>query len=49
MHDVFISYEHESKSIADNIVASLEASKIRCWYAPRDVIDGGKRICRFNM
>ena len=42
MHDVFISYEHESKSIADNIVASLEASKIRCWYAPRDVIDGGK-------
>lgn len=42
MHDIFISYEHESKSIADNIVASLESSKIRCWYAPRDVIDGGK-------
>lgn len=38
MHDVFISYEHESKSIADNICASLENSKIRCWYAPRDVI-----------
>ena len=36
--DVFISYEHESKSIADNIVTVLEQNKIRCWYAPRDVI-----------
>ena len=36
--DVFISYEHESKSIADNIVSVLEQHKIRCWYAPRDVI-----------
>ena len=38
MHDVFISYEHESKSIADNICSVLERNKIRCWYAPRDVI-----------
>lgn len=36
--DVFISYEHESKSIADNICAYLEARGIRCWYAPRDVV-----------
>lgn len=36
--DVFISYEHESKSIADNICAYLEAKGIRCWYAPRDVV-----------
>ncbi len=36
--DVFISYEHESKSIADNIVSVLEQHKVRCWYAPRDVI-----------
>ena len=35
--DVFISYEHQSKSIADNICAVLEARGIRCWYAPRDV------------
>ncbi len=35
--DVFISYEHESKSIADNICAVLESHGIRCWYAPRDV------------
>jgi SAM-dependent methyltransferase len=37
-HDVFISYEHTAKSIADNIAAILENEKIRCWYAPRDVI-----------
>lgn len=36
--DVFISYEHNSKSIADSIVSSFEREKIRCWYAPRDVI-----------
>lgn len=36
--DVFISYEHSSKSIADSIVSSFERDKIRCWYAPRDVI-----------
>ncbi len=46
MHDVFISYEHESKSIADNIVNVLESSKVRCWYAPRDVIgDYATSIC----
>lgn len=38
MPDVFISYEHESKSIADNVVSVLESHRIRCWYAPRDVI-----------
>lgn len=36
--DVFISYEHESKSIADNICAFLESKGVRCWYAPRDVV-----------
>ncbi len=46
MHDVFISYEHQSKSIADNIVNYLESRKIRCWYAPRDVIgDYATSIC----
>ena len=38
--DVFLSYEHTSKPIADNIVSTLEAHKIRCWYAPRDVRGG---------
>jgi len=46
MHDVFISYEHESKTIADNIVNYLESRKVRCWYAPRDVIgDYATSIC----
>lgn len=35
--DVFISYQHESKLIADNICSVLESKGIRCWYAPRDV------------
>lgn len=35
--DAFISYEHQSKSVADNICAVLESRGIRCWYAPRDV------------
>lgn len=38
MHDVFISYQNESKIIADKIVATLEKEGVRCWYAPRDVI-----------
>ena len=37
MHDVFISYEKETKTIADNIVNSFERNGVRCWYAPRDV------------
>lgn len=46
MHDVFLSYEHQSKSIADNIVNVLESNKIRCWYAPRDVVgDYATSIC----
>lgn len=40
MHDVFISYEHESKHIADAICSTFERNKIRCWYAPRDVVGG---------
>lgn len=37
-YQVFISYEHNSKPIADSIVAAFEKDMIRCWYAPRDVI-----------
>lgn len=36
MHDVFISYQKNTKTIADNIVNTLEKNNIRCWYAPRD-------------
>lgn len=39
--DVFISYSSKDKAIADAMVHFLEARKIRCWIAPRD-ISGGK-------
>lgn len=39
-HDVFISYAHNDKPIADAICASLESEGIRCWIAPRDVTPG---------
>jgi tetratricopeptide (TPR) repeat protein len=39
-YDVFISHSHEDKPIADAICASLEASRIRCWVAPRDIMPG---------
>jgi len=40
--DVFISYAHEDKSVADAICAKLEETKIRCWIAPRDITPGDK-------
>jgi hypothetical protein len=39
-HDVFISYSSRDKSIAHAICAALEAQRVRCWIAPRDVVPG---------
>ena len=39
-HDVFISYSHKDKLIADGICTSLESEDIRCWIAPRDIAPG---------
>ncbi len=39
-HDVFISYAVEDKPTADAVCATLEAQRIRCWIAPRDVMPG---------
>jgi hypothetical protein len=39
-HDVFISYAHMDKPIADGACAKLESRNIRCWMAPRDVPPG---------
>jgi hypothetical protein len=39
-HDIFISYSHEDKPVADAICATLESHGIRCWVAPRDVLPG---------
>jgi TPR repeat protein len=38
--DVFISYPHQDKATADAACAALEAAKVRCWIAPRDVPAG---------
>lgn len=40
MHDVFISYSHVDKEVADSIVHRFESNGIRCWYAPRDISPG---------
>ena len=39
-HDVFISYSHKDKAVADAICARLEQDGCRCWYAPRDIEPG---------
>jgi len=39
-HDIFISYSHEDKPIADAICAALELENIRCWISPRDILPG---------
>jgi len=39
-HQVFISYGHQDKLVADATCARLEARGIRCWIAPRDVLPG---------
>lgn len=41
-HDVFISHSSKDKAIADAVCAALEAAKIRCWIAPRDILGGEK-------
>src|SRR5580692_3267006 len=40
MHEVLISYSTKDKKWADVACAVLEASGIRCWIAPRDVLPG---------
>jgi len=39
-HDVFISYYHKDKAIADAICHRFEDDKIKCWMAPRDIVPG---------
>lgn len=40
VHDVFVSYSSKDKVVADAVCATLEANRIRCWIAPRDVPPG---------
>jgi hypothetical protein len=39
-HDVIISYSSHDKAVADAVCAGLEARKIPCWIAPRDILPG---------
>jgi len=39
-HEVFISYSSQEKHIADAACAALEAQRISCWIAPRDILPG---------
>ncbi|HWM24238.1 MAG TPA: TIR domain-containing protein [Chthoniobacterales bacterium] len=39
-YDAFISYCSEDKKVAEAVCATLEAGRIRCWIAPRDVLPG---------
>jgi hypothetical protein len=41
-HEVFISYAHADKTVADAVCATLEAAGLRCWIAPRDVQPGAQ-------
>lgn len=41
-HDVFISHSSKDKPVADAVTAALEAGRIRCWVAPRDIPSGQK-------
>jgi TIR domain/Trypsin-like peptidase domain len=37
MHDVFVSYSPEDRTLADSTCRSLEAAGLECWMAPRDI------------
>ena len=39
-HDVFISYAIDDKITAEAVCSALEARRVRCWIAPRDVQPG---------
>jgi Flp pilus assembly protein TadD len=39
-HDVFVSYAHQDRTVANAVCATLEAHGIRCWIAPRDILPG---------
>src|SRR4051794_27482396 len=38
--DVFVSYSSVEQQVADAVVAALEAAKLRCWIATRDIPPG---------
>lgn len=39
-HDVFISHAHKDRNIANAICEKLEAARVKCWIAERDISAG---------
>ena len=39
-HEVFISHAYKDKGIAEAICEKLEAARVRCWIAERDITAG---------
>lgn len=39
-HEVFISYSHTNRDVAEAVCAKLESHAIPCWMAPRNVLPG---------
>ena len=42
-YSCFISYSTKDQEFAERLYADLQASNVRCWFAPHD-IQGGKKI-----
>lgn len=41
-HDIFISYSNKDENVVRAVSNALEAQKIRCWYASRDIPAGAE-------
>lgn len=41
-HEVFICYASQDELVAEAVCAALEASHVKCWIAPRDVLPGAE-------
>jgi hypothetical protein len=42
-YSLFISYSHKDEAFAERLHSDLQASGVRCWYAPEDM-PGGKKL-----
>lgn len=42
LHDLFISYATANKDVANYVVEKLEARRVRCFIAPRDITSGAE-------
>jgi CRP-like cAMP-binding protein len=40
MQDIFISYAHQDKPVAEAVCRALEDHAVKCWIAPRDILPG---------